>query len=331
MGGRGLQVAVLASVAITMRPAAAHNGPMAALGLIRSPGAESCITPHDLAVRVETRLGRAAFASAAAAALFVDVRIAANGQGWQATVTASRATGEQMGTRELATIGGDCHGLDDDLVLVIALAIDPLATEQPVAPPPRDLVYVPVPVPVAVPPPPWSFVGRATSAFLVSRLPTLAPALDVSVAATPPLAWPIELGVLATTSASATTDDHGADLRLVLGTIAVCPELAARGRYTASACGGAALGALLIRARGLDPTDTGNAFAADLLARMRGAVRITSRLDALVEAGAMVPLTRRSLYYTALDPMTLEVSRHEVYAVPVVAFSVAVGLGVHFP
>jgi hypothetical protein len=44
-----------------------------------------------------------------------------------------------------------------------------------------------------------------------------------------------------------------------------------------------------------------------------------------------VPLTRRSLYYTALDPTTLQVVRHDVFDVPAVGWIASLGLALHFP
>lgn len=311
-----------------------------ALGLTRGSGADGCLTARELAQRVEARLGRAAFVSAAKADLFVDVRVARAGRGWRATVAASRATGERVGVRELASAGGDCHGLDEDLVLVVALVIDPMATGEPraplTAPAPREVIYVPVPVavPVAGPAPSWAFGARVATAVLGGVLPSAAPAVDAAIATTPPGAWPIELGVIATASASAnastnaSTNDgaHGAEVRIALGTVAVCPELVAGARARLQLCGGGAAGALRVRSHGLDPATTGDHAAGLVFGRGRGSVRVAGGLEVVLDAGVTVPLARRSLYYTALDPMTLQVTRHDLTETAAVGWIAALGL-----
>jgi hypothetical protein len=303
-----------------------------ALGLTRGSGADGCLTARELAQRVEARLGRAAFVSAAKADLFVDVRVARAGRSWRATVAASRASGERVGVRELASAGGDCHGLDEDLVLVVALVIDPMATgaprAQPAAPAPREVVYVPVPVsvPVAGPAPAWAFGARVATAVLGGVLPSAAPAVDAAIATTPPGAWPIELGVIATASASADDGAHGAEVRIALGTVAVCPELVAGARARLQLCGGGAAGALRVRSHGLDPASTGDHAAGLVFGRGRGSLRVAGGLEVVLDAGVTVPLARRSLYYTALDPMTLQVTRHDLTETAAVGWIAALGL-----
>jgi hypothetical protein len=311
------------------------KNPTVSLGVTRGAGAETCITAHDLAQRVEARLGHATFVSAAEADLFVDAQVARAGSGWRATVTASRANGANVGVRKLETTSRDCHRLDEDLVLVVALVIDPLATgTRPVAAPVRrDVIYVPVRVPVAVPVPGaiprWSFGARIATTVLGGMLPSLAPGLDVAVAATPPGAWPIELGAIVTPRAIAEDGaGHGVDLRLVFGTLAICPELFDHERFRLHLCGGGAAGALFVRPRGLDAGRGGDHAAGLLFGRARGTLRVAGGVHAVADLGITVPLARRTLYYTALDPTMLQVERHDLHEIAQVGWIASLGLEV---
>jgi hypothetical protein len=264
--------------------------------------------------------------SAAQADLFVDARVTRAGRGWRATVAASRANGEPVGVRELASAGADCRGLGEDLVLVVALVIDPQATgaARASAPVPREVVYVPVAV--AAPAPVWSFDARVATAVIGGVLPSVEPGIEAAIAATPPGAWPIELGVIATGSASADDGTHGADVRIAVGTVAVCPELVARERYRLQLCGGGAAGALRVRSHGLDPASGGDRATGLLFGRGRGGVRVVGGLQVVIDLGITVPLARRSLYYTALDPMTLQVERHDLTETAAVGWIASLGL-----
>jgi hypothetical protein len=309
------------------------KNPTVSLGVTRGDGAEACITARELAQRVEARLGHATFVSAAQADLFVDARIARAGRAWRATVSASRANGAHVGVRKLESASRDCRSLDEDLVLVVALVIDPLATGSPapVAPVHRDVVYVPVPVPVPVPGsiPRWSLRARIATTVLGGVLPSLVPGLDLAFAVTPPGAWPIELGAIATPRASAADEaGHGADVRLAIGTLAVCPKLLERERFGVQLCGGGAAGALFVRSRGFDTDGGGDRAAGLLFGRARGSLRVAGGIHAAIDLGMTVPLTRRTLYYTALDPATLQVERHDLWSVALVGWIASLGLGV---
>lgn len=322
----------------------AAAAPTVALGLTRGPGGDGCITAHELALRVEDRLGRGVFVSAAQAELFVDARIERLGRGWHATVSASRANGVAAGRRELDTRSSDCRDLDADLVLVVALVIDPSA--PPAAPPPAP----PAPAPALVPPPPaplapilvpvvvavetvprWDLSARVASTLLLARLPAPVPAIELALAATPPRAWPIELGLLASAPARAGDAGSGAAVSLVLGTVALCHALWTTHAWRGHVCAGAALGAMRVRPRGLAPVDASTSFAADVIARLRATAPVIGPVTAVAELGPMVPLLRRHLTYTALDPVALEVVRRDLHAPPVMGWTATLGVGVQFP
>jgi hypothetical protein len=95
------------------------------LNLVRAPGAEACVSGHQLATRLEGWIGPV-FAAAGRADHAIEALLSrADGAGWRARVVVSDAHGDTLGERELRTGNHSCRGLDPQLLLVIALAIDP--------------------------------------------------------------------------------------------------------------------------------------------------------------------------------------------------------------
>ncbi|CAN5491201.1 hypothetical protein BH11MYX1_BH11MYX1_28400 [soil metagenome] len=302
----------------------------ASLSLSREPGAQTCITPRELAERVEARLGRSAFVSAAQADLFIEARIAPHGRTFIATVTAARANGDDVGRRELTTAVGDCRALDADLVLVVALAIDPLADQRPPSPPPLRTIYVPIVV--SARPPPWELGAHAASELVGELLPKTVLALDVALTAKPPGVWQLELGAIATTTATAEAAEPrgaGARVRAVLGLLQVCPTLTRRGSLAIEVCAGAALGAWTVRAQGLAAAQDAKPFAANAVARLRARIPLVGPLAAYTDVGGMVAVVRPELSYTQLDPTSLQLIHHTV-ADQRFAWLLGVGLSVRF-
>lgn len=121
----------------------AHAGPAErpALNWVRMPGAESCIDPKSLGRRVESLTG-AIFVVSSEADFVIEARVAPTEHGFEAhVVTPPRrasstveaggsARGQhEAGERVLEAPSSDCHALDDALVFVLALAIDPTLSE----------------------------------------------------------------------------------------------------------------------------------------------------------------------------------------------------------
>jgi hypothetical protein len=146
----GVAAFVAAFLMLTSRTARAA-GTTSALSWVRLAGAESCIPVSELSTRVEKRLGRAALVSPSVAAVAIEghVEVKASPRGFHAVLRGTRRDGSEIGVRELDTRGEDCRRMDDDLVLVIALLIDPDAVGG----------ARPEPTPVPSPPPepttPW--------------------------------------------------------------------------------------------------------------------------------------------------------------------------------
>jgi hypothetical protein len=114
--------------------------------------ADGCIGPAELGEAIEKRLGRATFGAKP------DVRIEgwlrADGRhGWRARLTRVTADGTVEGSREVTASGASCRAIDEALVLVGAVMIDPAAAlGQPAAPVEPKLE--PPPPPSSAPPPP---------------------------------------------------------------------------------------------------------------------------------------------------------------------------------
>lgn len=157
------RVEATASLVVRVRPQAsqkrAKQARSSSLGWVRLPGAESCLGAAALARRVEARLGRDVFVSAADAGVSVEGRAERTEGEWRAVIAVEGDGGEALGERTLSSRAESCDELGEMVVTVVALTIDPLtAPEEP--PPPREVVRterveVPVEVPVEVEAPRW--------------------------------------------------------------------------------------------------------------------------------------------------------------------------------
>ncbi len=117
------------ALVLPMKEAFAEDGRPAALGWVRAPGAEGCIGTSALGQAVEARLGKAALVSASRARVSIEGRIApAEGAaGWRVSLTVADEAGKVLGTRALSKDGADCRAMDEDVILTVALLIDPEA------------------------------------------------------------------------------------------------------------------------------------------------------------------------------------------------------------
>jgi hypothetical protein len=100
--------------------------------------ADGCIQAAELAERVERRLGRPVFG--AEPDLRIDgYLVAAEGTPknakWRARLTLVDAHGTVQGSRDVTSPEASCRGIDDSLVLVVAVMIDPSAALTPFASP----------------------------------------------------------------------------------------------------------------------------------------------------------------------------------------------------
>ncbi|MFT3921849.1 MAG: hypothetical protein QM778_04885 [Myxococcales bacterium] len=152
-----------------------------ALNWVRMPGAESCIDPKNLGRRVEALTG-AVFALSSEADFVIEARVAPTDHGFEAHVVTPprRSTSAEAGERVLEAPSSDCHALDEALVFVLAVAIDPSLSEaaiganlgsfaQEVPPEQSLLVELEQQPPVPAPPPQDVSTPAGPSASLPSQ------------------------------------------------------------------------------------------------------------------------------------------------------------------
>jgi hypothetical protein len=155
-----------------------------ALHWSRGLGAEGCIDPRGLAERVQQLTGPV-IVDAARAELSIEAHVDAPAPArFEVRVSATRGDGVPRGTRTLSHHGPDCRALDDAIVFVIAVLIDP------------DLTLAELPAAVVA----LGAEGQAPEAQLLAELdaapqvpaPVSAPAPDPAPPSRPPARPPEE-------------------------------------------------------------------------------------------------------------------------------------------
>jgi len=289
----------------------------ASLAWLRLPAAESCIGARDLALRVERRLGRAVFTPPTGGDIAVEGRIERieARSAWHASLAVRDEAGHVLGVRDLERAGADCHAIDDELELVLALLIDPRA---PIAPPPaspRPLPAAPVsplaaPLPASLPlapscppaPPqsaPWRGGVEAGPVVGFGLLPSTA-GVGIAIRAhlAPPRGPAYEIGGAFWFDSHANERSISAIFSLAYGWASVCPVDALLGRTRATVCVGVQLGSLRADGTGLATPQHQEQlfFEPSLDARVRQ--RIVGPLFAGLGAALAVPTIRDRYYFT---------------------------------
>jgi hypothetical protein len=295
-----------------------------ALSWARSPRAEACIGPRDLALAVERRIGRAVFVSPALADRVIEGRIepasstsATDEPAFRAHITLIDTNGAVLGTRDLDGSGPTCRALDDQIALVVALLIDPdamLAPLPPKAPPPVvvERVFVPVPMPAPSPPPslaatkPWHESLSLGPLLAFGLLPGAGVAVALRAEIIPPSLFPFEIGGVVFLDARAapagamSPDTKGAVLGLAYGMIGACPLAWSGGGFRVAGCAELAVGAF--RAVGYGFATGSGASQEQPVVQATVAGRVTRRLVGPLEIGLgiglVVPLRRVHVYAT---------------------------------
>ncbi|HMI90211.1 MAG TPA: hypothetical protein VK509_02555 [Polyangiales bacterium] len=327
----------------------AHAAEPAAPGLnwLRLEGADACISAAQLARAVEAKVGRALFAPAPAAALFVDgsVRLAAPDR-WQVELGVSSPDGRVLGRRALEFTGSDCHAIDEAVALVIAVTLYPNTGLPefgiPLAPGTAaslDVLFGNEPTdPLASEPArgtepaeserAWRIAVDATAATGVGQLPGAAFGLAAHVRLTPPGAWPFELGALGFLPATQDAGDAAIGrgrFQLLLGSLATCPTQTGT-RLSLGLCAGAELGRLRVQPEGFaEPGEAVDDAIANLFgtAVLRVAFgRVPYLRVALI---GLLPLMQRSYTYQAPDG-----SPARVFRMPQGAARAELGMGAAF-
>jgi hypothetical protein len=115
------------------------------LVVLRDEEAASCPDEEELAARVRARIGSEPF-RLDREGRELRVGLARDGRGLRARVALFSKSGHRIGRREL-TGAADCRALADDLVLAVAIAIDPLLLVRRRPEPPEPTAPSPAPAP----------------------------------------------------------------------------------------------------------------------------------------------------------------------------------------
>lgn len=336
-------VGVLVSL-VSVFGATAHAEPASsALSWVRLPGAEPCISTTELGARIERHLGRAVLVSPSVADISIEGRIAPSGRGaatrYKATVGGARKDGTAIGSRELTSSTADCRSLDDDLVLVVALMIDPNAFEPPraeptpMAPPgpvvTREIIHERLVVREVESPAPttshWSIQGTLLGLVAAERLPGAAPGIGVAVRAGPSRRLGIELSLGLVPDATLDVEPRSVAFTLFDGGVALCPAAGLGTRIDAAFCAGMRGGVIRSRGRGF-PTDSDvDRGLADVAAGPRVSVTLAGPLFAVASLTALVPLVRQETSVTRANG-----ERVVLHERSLLGAEAGIGLGMHF-
>ncbi len=313
------------AVALGGGAAAAGEAQPAALGWVRAPGAEACIGTAALARAVEGRLGRAALVSAARAQVSVEGRIApAEGAaGWRVSLSVADENGKVLGTRTLAKDAADCRAIDEEVILTVALLIDPEAALSPppgasATPPPKTPPPAPPPAASAAPakaaPPPkdreppaakppsapWNTAFLVGSVVSFGPLPNVGVGVQVRALVTPVPFFSFQVGGSVWLPQTTSFGNDGGRFFMALGALSGCPLAGVRAGFRYAACAGVEVGGMHAGGFGFplpvgrdDPLVNG-------LVEARVVRRIAGAFAASVGAGLSVPFLRQQYYY--VDP-----------------------------
>ena len=210
--------------------------------------------------------------------------IAPSGSGWTAAIRTADEHGVVLGQRDLHDSAADCRALDDKLVLVIALIIDPELLD---ATPAMPAIANP-PVAVVAPKPPWH-VGASVAA-LVTRgmLPGFGFGTAVAARLEPPRGPPIEISATLWPRDRANAGLGGATLLQLTGGLALCPRLAG----PLALCVGAQAGEARARGFGFDRNQLQHEPLLDGTVELRLDGQIRHAVGVRIGAGAWVPVSR---------------------------------------
>jgi hypothetical protein len=283
-----------------------------ALQWVQHDGASTCIGDRELAAALTARLGNAP--AHGQTRLVIDGEIAPSGSGWTAAIHTADEHGVVLGQRDLHEPAADCRALDDKLVLVIALIIDPELLDE--APAPAAIERVAV----LAPKPPWQF--GASVAALASRgmLPGFGFGTAIAARIEPPRGWPIEISTTLWPYDRANAEPGGATLLELTGGLALCPRLAG----PLALCAGVQAGEVRARGFGFDRNQLQHELLLDGTLELRFVRRFGNAAGVRVGAGAWVPVSRPQ--YVVHDASSDAV----VYQPAIAAFVSEIALWVRF-
>jgi hypothetical protein len=258
-------------------------------------------------------------------------------------LTIRDAKGAELGTRDIDSNGEPCSSLDEGVVLVVSLLIDPDAGSAPMKPAaepepaaapaplaPKVVVErqrVLVPVPAAPPPDPWRVEVGAGIAGTIGLLP--APSLGAEVVAIvePPHFWGILVSGAYWFGAEAEAERGAyADVTLAHAGAGLCPLRFAEWRFSYRVCAAVEVGSMRSNGQGFDTQLAEETLAVQAALPNRLALRLAGPLVLSFGLDLIFPLARTEIGYRAADG-----SRRVLFQPSPVAASADLGLGLHFP
>ena len=339
---RALPISLAAALLLATPARADENAGRrsSSLAWVRLEGAESCIAGSALATRVEERLGRKVFVSAADADISVEGSVGrATKSGFVATLRVTSRDGTILGSREVETRAERCNAIDEKLSLVISVLIDPdsdgerpapASTPQPpvVSPPrliERERVVI-VREAAPLPPEPWRFDVTLAAMGTLGLQPDIGLAFAPTVVLHPPRFWSLLIGG-GIAASSTILAERGARVEATLahGTVALCPLRVGTGRVEATACAGALVGALRSRGIGFDTTTSKTSVVAGPLAAARTLLLVARPIFLSLGVGLVVPLAHAEVGYRT------DAGASTLYRTSSVAAFGELGIGGRFP
>jgi hypothetical protein len=313
-------------LAFTARPAHAEERALTSTLEWTAPKNPRCPSRAWLVDAVETRLGRSVFVEPEQADVRLAGTLARSSQGYVVDLSLRDAKNKELGTRHIESRSADCGALRDTLPVVLALLVDvnlmhqTLALPEPAYAPPSAGTR-PTDSEEPVRPRARSGAGVGLSGELSGLYwPELTGGAHLQAWLESPRGWragvwllglaPVETGAAERTR-----------LSLFAAGLESCPRLRS-GALAAYACAGAGLGRRSARGRGFELNERAGTLHVEARAGLRLELGLGGSLRALIEAGAVAPLTR-DRYVGESAPGR----RTELAEIPPIVPRLALGLG----
>ena len=271
---RGMRLLVVVLALLASAPDAAADTPRHALRWARAPGADSCIDQDGLSAAVEQRLGRRVFTRAEQPAVVIEAQVS---PGWHVAIAVRGADGSSIGERVYDEPAPDCRALDEALVLVIALIIDPnaaLAEPRPPSapPPPRE---------------PWRFGVGASVLVGAGIMPGVSLGAALYVAIDAPVLPAIEVRGSAWSEDETRDQDQGGRFSALAGGVSVRVPL-----WKLDLGAGLELARMSGSGIGFDRVQEARALVPAITVDPRFSIRITDRARVVAGITLWIPLVR---------------------------------------
>ena len=330
-----LRLLVVAFVLLFARQAHA-DAKTSALSWVRLPGTESCIPTAELGARIEKHLGRSVLVSPSVADISIEGRVEKVGSKFRAVVGGTKRDGTRIGTRDMTSTGADCRALDDGLVLVIALMIDPDALSPhrdeaaPLPPPPvvtheiiREHVIEIDHVPAESPS--WRTEASLRGAAEFERIPGVAPGVMLAFRAGPTRLAAFQISVGVVPGGALNVGSPSVGYTMLEGGLAWCPSRALGSRFAIGGCAGLRFGDVHASGSGFTTSRDVDRGFADLALGPELAVDVAGPVYVVASANALVHFVREQTLANDGNGQPYELAKTGL-----VGGEIGIGIGAHF-